>query len=199
MRFLSEGLNKVGFESVALSLPTTFSSVEDCAALLDRKLEGFAKSYEKINYVGNSMGGLIIRKYINAYKPANVGKCVFIATPHRGSRLARMMLYVPCVSILVPPLADLESKKENEYLLKDRNLAVGIIVGSENSLLWGKLFLSDQSDGRVEIKSAISEDAKETVVLPYHHEEIHHVPETLKLVKRFIESGTFGSSGHSTR
>lgn len=53
----------------------------------------------------------------------------------------------------------------------------------------GKLFPRRQSDGRVE--SALSEDAKETVVLPYNHEEIHHAPETLELVKRFTASGSF--------
>jgi hypothetical protein len=41
------------------------------------------------------------------------------------------------------------------------------------------------------VESALSEDAKETVVLPYNHEEIHHAPETLELVKRFTASGSF--------
>ena len=81
---------------------------------------------------------------------------------------------------------------QNEYPVSgEKSFAVGLIAGSRNNLLLGKLFLSDNSDGRVEVSSVESSDADDFIVLPFGHREIHHQPQTLKLVKNFLENGAF--------
>jgi len=81
--------------------------------------------------------------------------------------------------------------ENNIFLLKDRNIKIGLIIGERNNLMFGKIFLPEQSDGRVEINSALSDDASDTIFLPYGHREIHHKELTLILIKNFLKYGSF--------
>ncbi|MCL2193539.1 MAG: alpha/beta fold hydrolase [Treponema sp.] len=190
MSYLSDGLNKHGVNNFAVNLPITFKSLDDCLGPLDLQICDIIKKYEAINFVGHSMGGLIIRAYINKFEPANVGRCVFIATPHHGSHLAKVSGHIPFYNDIFKPLKSLQPSAENKYLLKS-NIEIGLIAGSRNNTIFGKIFLSAESDGRVEISSALSGDAKDAIVLPYGHKEIHHKEETLMQVRNFLWHGTF--------
>ncbi|MDR3302956.1 MAG: alpha/beta fold hydrolase, partial [Treponema sp.] len=117
MRFLSDGLKSAGLNTMVANLPTTICSVNTCATLLNADICEKIRKYGKVNFVGHSMGGLIIRKYIQEYKPDNIGRCVFIATPHLGSEIADAASTIPFVNELMKSLEDLKSSKTNKYLL----------------------------------------------------------------------------------
>jgi uncharacterized alpha/beta hydrolase family protein len=198
MLFLSTGLKKHGINNIVVNLPTTFCSVDDCIKSLNLQIYDIVKKYKIVNFVGHSIGGLIIRAYINKLKPENVGKCIFIATPHQGSKLAKISGYIPFYKNIFKPIKDLQPSENNNYLLENKNIAVGLIIGNNNNTILGKYFLSEESDGRVEIFSALSKDAKDIIILPYGHKEIHHKEITLKLVIDFLLNGVFrnNNNGH---
>ena len=41
-----------------------------------------------IHFVGHSMGGIVIRSYMDQYKPTTVGRVVMIGTPNSGASIA---------------------------------------------------------------------------------------------------------------
>ncbi|MCL2191018.1 MAG: hypothetical protein FWB79_03405 [Treponema sp.] len=110
------------------------------------------------------MGGLIVRAYINKLGLKNVERCVFIATPHRGSCLAKISRYVSFYNKIFKPLKSLRPSAENKYLLKS-SIEIGLIAESGNNTVLGKMFLPAESNGRVELFSALSNDAKDTIIL----------------------------------
>ncbi|MDA3915396.1 MAG: alpha/beta hydrolase [Deltaproteobacteria bacterium] len=194
MGFMKQGLCDSGFKTVLVDLPTTFGTIEDCKNSLDAQINNLIKKYRVVNYVGHSMGGLIIRAYINDTKQNNVEKCVFIATPHRGSRLADIANRIPFYAKIFRPIESLLSGSNLFPPTLDQNIKVGLIAGNKNTGFLGKLFLTNESDGRVEVASVEFKDADEFIVLPFGHQKIHHQHKTLILVKNFLLQGTFANT-----
>jgi triacylglycerol esterase/lipase EstA (alpha/beta hydrolase family) len=191
MAFLEKGLRKSGFKTVSVNLPTTFGTLEECRHSLSLQIKNLTRKDRIVNYVAHSMGGLIIRDYINDDKQNNVGKCVFIATPHKGSRLADIANRIPFYSKIFRPIEALSSGSKFSSSSLDKNIKVGLIAGNKNTNLLGKLFLSNKSDGWVEVASVKCKDADELIEVPFGHKEIHHQHKTLILVKNFLLQGTF--------
>jgi hypothetical protein len=81
--------------------------------------------------------------------------------------------------------------------LENKNIEIGLIIGNNNNAIFGKLFLSTESDGRVEIFSALSKDAKDIIILLYGHNEIHHEETTLNMIIDFLMNGVFKNSNNN--
>lgn len=191
MEFLRRGLFERGHQVLSVSLPTTFGSVEDCCRAMDHQLSQVLPEYGTISFVGYSMGALATRAYIGQHALDKVKRCVFIAPPHGGSAVADFLHRIPFYSSIFRPIRDFRTEAEKRFTPLPNSIEVGIIAGSRNTLLGGMLFLSANSDGRVEVESARCPDMKELLVLPYNHFRIKRVPETLDAVDRFLRHGTF--------
>jgi pimeloyl-ACP methyl ester carboxylesterase len=194
MRYLEAALTVAGYSAYSANLPTTFGSLDEAAQSLYFQIKDIVNEAESVCYVAHSMGGLIVRRYIRTQAQCNVEKCVFIATPHGGSRLAKVADTIPGYSAIFKPIIDLLPNAGYDLLDKSREFRVGIIAGNKSEGVLGKLFLNGESDGRVEIDSAKAGDADEFVVVPFGHKDIHHREETASLVIKFIKMGSFFGS-----
>jgi predicted alpha/beta hydrolase family esterase len=194
MAYLEKGLRKSSFNILSVNLPTTFGSIEDCVKSLHIQVNDIVNEYNDVSYVAHSMGGLIVRDYIKYINQNNVRKCIFIATPHSGSKLARIAKFIPFYTKIFKPIQSILPDSSFSYHKLNKNVKVGLIAGNRNKGILGKLFLSEKSDGRVDVCSVKAGDANEMIVLPFGHKEIHKKEETLMYVKRFLLSGTFGVS-----
>ncbi|MFH1965383.1 MAG: alpha/beta fold hydrolase [Acidobacteriota bacterium] len=194
MAFLEKGLSESGFETVSVDLPARLGTMDKCIEVLHLQISDLVREHQAVNYVAHSMGGLIARAYINHVQQANVGKCVFIATPHNGSRLAGIANRIPFYSMIFQTVKPILPGSDFLPPSLPEGIMVGLIAGNKNRHLLGRLFLSEQSDGRIEVSSVESRDADEFIVLPFGHKEIHHQHETLMLVRNFLLKGTFVNS-----
>ena len=182
MSYLEAGLKAAGFAVFSVNLPTTFGSLEQCRNAFSEQVKEIVDEYEVVNYVAHSMGGLITRAYIDSVQQNNVGKCVFIATPHKGSRLAAIAAGIPLYARIFRPVSDLLPNLQYRSFTANNSFKIAVIAGSSNDSIIGRLFLPDDSDGRVEIASVKSNDMDEFIVLPYNHHNIHKNSETLAVV-----------------
>jgi len=189
MFYLENGLNKYGFKTFSVNLPTTFGTFEECRNSFYLQINDFIKDYNSVNYVAHSMGGLIVRDYIEYTNQHNVDKCIFIATPHNGSKLAEIATFIPFYKNIFKSINALLPNNKLSY--KNLNIRIGLIVGDKNKGILGKLFLSKDSDGLVETSSVKTIDANEVIILHFGHKEIHQQYETLIYVKQFLTTATF--------
>ena len=74
-------VHRIEYDSLRITLEQVIDSVEQdiaaCCESLDRKL----------HFVGHSMGGLLIRAYLERRRPENLGRVVLIGTPNQGTPL----------------------------------------------------------------------------------------------------------------
>lgn len=191
MRFLEAGLKNAHFHVVSVRLPTLFASLSQCCDALATQIDSIVKNAGSVHYVAHSMGGLIVRAYIQRTQQQNVGRCIFIATPHQGSKLAAIANRVPFYASVFKPIKDLLPSLSYPDFGAQKSFQIGVIAGESNTGLLGKLFMSSRSDGRVEVASARATDTDDFIILPYGHHEIHHMPQTLRLIQRYLSMGRF--------
>lgn len=191
MSYVEAGLKSAGFEVLAVSLPTTFCSLEQCRNSLYLQIKEIVDNADTVNYVAHSMGGLITRSFIDFVGQTNVGKCVFIATPHGGSKLASIASGIPFYSAIFKPIKDLETGLRYISFKSPKKFKIGVIAGCKNNGVIGRLFMSKESDGRVEVISVKANDMDDFVIVPFGHANIHQNNETLLLVKKFLSTGEF--------
>ncbi|WP_223068190.1 alpha/beta fold hydrolase [Paenibacillus caui] len=195
MRVLGDLLAECGLECTLLDLPLTYKPVEYSAAVLEKVLDELIprlKADEKVSLVGHSTGGLVIRKFLTDTKHLDrVNRCVLIAAPNGGSRLADLAGSYARFSLgIFQTLKSLMTANIPLLNLLDTSPEVGAIAGNNNNLFLGR-WLRSENDGRVEVQSVYYEGLKDFIVLPYGHMDIHYQPETARYVYRFLRYGTF--------
>jgi pimeloyl-ACP methyl ester carboxylesterase len=196
MQRLAGFLEKRGYRAIAVDLPLTFDHVHEAAEVFAKQVEEILSGVPdnaSVAMAGHSTGGLVIR-YFLAHSPdyKRVSHAVLIATPNQGSALADIAGDVS--ELLVETFATLDSlQPENipELGLSDPDeIRIGAIAGNKSTLALGRL-LEKENDGRVEVQSVCYPGLDDFVVVPYHHNKIHHTKETAELVIRFLETGSF--------
>ena len=192
MRPLQKFLESRGYIVLTPSLPVTFRSLETCSAKFEDFFRGIKGDYDCIHLVGHSIGGLILRLFLSGNDVKKLGRCVLIATPNRGTELAAIVnrYFKPLTWIFRPYDAIQPGGLAIPPPINFPTPEMGAIAGNRNALLFGKL-INGENDGRVPLKSVPFEGMKEFIVLPFHHEEIHHRKKTAELVQRFLDKGTF--------
>lgn len=192
---LQTNLKEMGYNTIIFNLPTRFKTLEECSNILELKfqeIENDLGDTRKIHFVGHSMGGSIIRHFLAAILIPNLGRCVLIATPNKGTHLADMAqeFCSPLLKIIKPIKA--LTSNGSSYLppLNTIPTEIGVIAGNKNNLLLG-IFLPRENDGRVEVESAKVEGMKDFRVLNYGHKEIHNNLEVAQLIDNFLQNGRF--------
>ncbi|RJX35428.1 MAG: alpha/beta fold hydrolase [Desulfurivibrio sp.] len=192
MAFLAGYCEKRGYLTFRPTLPAFFSSLEQCTAGFAKKLQQLPRDFQRIHFVGHSMGGLIIRQYLAGHEVAGLGRCVLIGTPNSGTHLAgiaekhfglALKIFKPVQSMLPGRL--LIGPPRNQPPPE-----IGVIAGNRSTVLLGRFFTT-ASDGRVAVDAVPLTGQKDFIVLPYNHLQIHHRQEVAALVLQFIRTGGF--------
>lgn len=174
-------------------LPTTFSSFERCLEKLTQAIDDASpEQYDQIFIAGHSMGGLLAREYLQRHRPGNVKKLICVGTPHYGSKLADIALCLPGAGMIWKPLHALKLSARQQLTTPEiPGLEIAVIVSTNNGHWPGKLFLSDQADGLVDLTSAHAPDAKHVSRTGAAHVKMQYDRETADLIKKFFIHGQF--------
>ena len=196
MSVLEENLEKLGNEVISVELPLTFEDITYATSVFEEiviKVINGLKEGEKINLVGHSTGGIVIRLFLSYTEHIDrIYRCVLIAVPNKGSKLADIAseLFTGTINIF-KTLKSLKCENIRKLQLKDvEGIEIGAIAGDKSNPLSDRL-LESENDGKVEIDSAIYGELKDFVVLPFNHNEIHHRFVTAELVDVFLKQGNF--------
>lgn len=89
MALIARRLRHRGFDARCFSYPSVGRELRANATALDR----FAAAIDApvVNFVGHSLGGLVIQTLLNQHPPARPGRVVTLGTPYGGSLAARRL------------------------------------------------------------------------------------------------------------
>ena len=163
MKFLEDGIRDLGYDTLTVDLPTTFGSLDDCVKSMHVQVNQITNR-RNVHFVAHSMGGLITRSYLNKYGSNNVRRCVFVATPNYGSELAMIADYIPFYSNIFKPIKALMPKEPEIGQVNAQIMELGVVAGNVTKGPFGRVFLKPPNDGHVTVESAISLDAKDSIV-----------------------------------
>lgn len=193
MQFWKEYLRSEQADIITPDLPASHSSFETCVEKLIRDMDAAQpEKYENLYIAGHSMGGLMAREYLQRRKPANARRLVCVGTPHYGSKLADIALWIPFAGLLYKPLHALKCSARKTITTPDiEGLEIGVIASTNNGHWEGRLFLSREADGLVEKTSALAPDAVCAAFCNAAHVPMMRDEQTAELIRKFLTTGAF--------
>jgi len=194
LKGMEQFLASHGFEVLNIDYPSTKYSIEGSMSfvktLLDQKK---LQQFEKIHFVSFSMGGIITRALLNKYQIANLGKVVFIGTPHLGSEVADFVVKIKLLAkIFGPAIYQLACNREDtQKIMGKPYYKFGCIAGNKSFDPLGAYLIKQPSDGRVSLQSSMLHGSKNSVILPFSHLMLIYRKKVWEHVLSFILHGKF--------
>lgn len=194
MEPLEQNLKSLGYKVENLNFPLTFPDIKFSKEmlkkfLLDLKYGGMIEK-EEIVLIGYGLGGKLIEETLKDEEVDGiVDKIILIAAPLRDSVVHRRLKRVfPLLDTIFKPLRVLGKGKKFE--VKNPKIEIGIIIGTETEGIFSR-WLGEFNDGLLNSKECMLDSAKDTLLIPLVHEEIHKKMGTAKYINNFISKGRF--------
>lgn len=174
---LAISLERAGFRVINFQYSSYGPSVAEIAATLRQRIdrELAKRPASRINFVGHSLGSIVIRYMLAHHRPATpTGRFVMLAPPNRGSAKAdRMLRYF---GWLLAPMAELRTTGSTAAKLPPPS---GVDV----------LIIAGQYDEKVKVAETCLPGVKAHLVLPAGHTFIMMHSDVIKTTRRYLRSG----------
>lgn len=156
----------------------------------------WSQDFQKVHFVTHSMGGLIVRNYLQSYQreiPINkLGRVVMIAPPNKGSELANFLKNFPPYKWIFGPASQELTTMVQSKLIHDLYYELGIVAGTCGwPYILGNICIRDKHDGRVSVESTKLNGMKDHITINSTHSFISWRPLVHKQILCFLENGKF--------
>lgn len=194
MAELAGKLERSGLEAVNINYPSRRDPVRKLAQ--DAVGRGLTACREKgartIHFVTHSLGGILLRVYLQEQTIPELGRVVMLGPPNQGSSLADALKHVPGYGLLGPAGQALGTDAESAV----RNLGpvdfeLGVIAGSLGINPLGLFFIDGPNDSVVSVESTRVEGMKEHITLPVMHTLMMRDNDVIDQSIHFLKTGGF--------
>lgn len=194
-RLASQGYSVVNLEYPTLKRPIEFLADTVLHAEVER-LRRFSPA--KIHFVTHSIGGIVVRYYLQHHPLENMGRVVMLSPPNQGSELVDQMKRIPLIEKLLSPAArELGTDQESLPAKLGRpGFELGIITGEKTHNPLNSLMIDGPDDGTVSVKSAQIAGMDDFLLLPCSHRSILKSDEAIDQVIHFLRHGSFRREPH---
>jgi pimeloyl-ACP methyl ester carboxylesterase len=146
------------------AVSTTMAGITDRLASFVRELDAPA-----LHFVGHSLGGLVIYRFLERFPQQPPGRVVFLGVPCVASRAAeRAARFAPVAQLMGPSVADeLLKPRERRWGFAHE---LGIVAGTQ-ALGLGQLFahFDEENDGTIAVSETRMPGAADHITLPVSH------------------------------
>ena len=191
---LENALKDEGYTTKNIGYFTTGETIESLAEKeLSEIVEIYKKiGFEKIHFVTHSMGGLIVRYYLQDRTIPTGSRIVMLSPPNHGSEVADHFLESKFYKLIVGDVGQ-ELATDSNILseLKPIVPEVGIIAGNKSSNKYFSKIIPGEDDGRVAVDNTKLTEMKDFIVVPSTHLTIKYNKEVMKQTAFFLKNGKF--------
>jgi pimeloyl-ACP methyl ester carboxylesterase len=161
----------------------------------DDVIDGLARAVaalpSPVRFVGHSLGGLVVLRYLETHPDVTVGPVVLLGSPVAGSRAASGLARLPGADWLLGGIATHELLGPGARVWR-RSTPLGVIAG-EVPLGFGRLIaeLPLPHDGAVSVAETELPGASEHLVLPVNHMGLLASAQVAQATAAFLRDGRF--------
>jgi pimeloyl-ACP methyl ester carboxylesterase len=151
--------------------PFRYSAAYSTMSAITARLEGFVRELhtQEAHFVGHSLGGLVIHRFLERFPDQPPGRAVFLGTPCVASRAAQQ-------ASRFTPVAHLMGQSVAEELLQPRERRwthpreLGIVAGTQ-AIGVGQLLadFNEDNDGTIAVSETRMPGMSDHIALPVSH------------------------------
>ena len=195
MKKMEEALWESGYYVRNIEYPSTEKPVDELAAeVIPAAVESCNALGERpMHFVTHSMGGILIRYYLETNEIDNLGRIVMLSPPNQGSEVVDELSNMPGFGAINGPAGMQLGTKEDDVpsQLGPATFDVGIITGNRSINFFLSAMIPGEDDGKVSIERAKLEGMSDFLVVPHSHPYIMKSKLVIGQVLYFLEHGRF--------
>lgn len=199
MAKLAGHLEDAGFDVHNLAYSSRRKPFPDLVGGVATEVGERAGACAQAHFVTYSMGGLLVRGYLAAAPPPNLGRVVMIAPPNQGSEIVDSLGGSWLLRTILGPVAPrLGTAPEGiPARLGPPRFPLGVIAGDRAINPIGAWLLPDPNDGTVSVASTRLAGMADFLVVHRSHTFIMRAPEVAAQTIHFLRGGRFEHDGAS--
>ncbi|MDP1677804.1 MAG: alpha/beta hydrolase [Bacteroidota bacterium] len=189
---LQTRLEDVGFSTVLIDYHSINRSPDQILTEVTKQIDTIQiDSNQTIHFVGHSLGGLIIRAYLDSNTVKNLGKVILIGSPNNGTPFVDHFRDTWWLKLVGSAAASLGTdNKSFPRTLRPPYYPVGIIAGISKTIS-NDDFIPGEDDGIVPVESTKVEGMKDFILLEVSHSALPRNELVAQQVIEFLKHGKF--------
>lgn len=199
MNKMQRALDDAGFLTVNIDYPSRDHTIEELAEMaVPEGLEACREfdNVERIHFVTHSLGGILVRQYLENEAIEDLGRVVMLGPPNQGSIAADDMEGVPGFDWINGPAGRQLGKGEDSVPLRlgPANFELGVIAGNRTIDPITSAVLENPDDGRVSVEDTKLEGMSDFIVVEHSHAFMMRMRTPIEQTIAFLKNGKFNTT-----
>lgn len=195
MWLLAKRLENAGFRVERVGYSSLRQTPDEIVAEVSRQIRDCCiDRAPRLHFVGHSLGGLVIRAYLQDNRVARLGRVVLIGTPNQGTPLVDRFEDHCLFDLLGPTTGALGTDEASlPRRLTDPYYPVGVIAGVVDRPV-NEPLLPGPDDGLVSVESTRLDGMTDFVLVEAGHSALRYDREVANQVIAFLRRGKFDTA-----
>ena len=192
MWLLAHRLENAGFQVQRVGYSSLDVSPEEILDEVGPQIDHCCAKYPgTVHYVGHSLGGLLIRAYLQDRRPENLGRVVLMGTPNQGTPIVDRFRDIWWMKLLGPTANALGTGNDSfPNTLEPPWYPVGVIAGIAKRVN-NEFFLPGEDDGLVTVEATRLDGMSDFIVIRTGHAFMRYDQEVARQTVAFLKEGRF--------
>ena len=193
MWLLAARIGEAGYQVEQVGYASLSKTPEEIINDISRQINDCCANQNRtVHFVGHSLGGLLIRAYLQENRVQHLGRVVLAGTPNQGTQIVDRMRD-NCLMQLLGPTANALGTDEASL---PRQLAppyypVGVVAGYSDNTAANDDILPGRDDGLVPVESTKLEGMSDFIEMESGHSMMRYNKEVAEQIIAFLKNGKF--------
>ncbi|QSP96442.1 alpha/beta hydrolase [Marinobacter salinisoli] len=193
MEDMEHALRRAGFLPINDSYPSRDHPIEELAELAIPPALEKCPTGMTVNFVTHSLGGILVRQYLDQHTIEHLGRVVMLGPPNQGSEVVDELRDVPGFYFINGDAGLQLGTGESSVpkALGKADFDLGIIAGTQSINWILSTLIPDTDDGKVSVENTKLEGMDEHIEMPVTHPFMMQDDEVIAQVIHYLRHGRF--------